>query len=467
MKAGVATPASGGVPRAGSVLLVSTLLISIVASLANPQYGSVPGLTPFNTAIKLIDPAFVVLLASVATAGWLRRGREATPTWKVLSIGSGSLLVAVGCLAALLWQAPPYLAGQSLYFVCRPALILVVLCSWPGWPTNRVWPPVLVFGVANALTALGQSSALARVGRYNDADAIIGLLNDAHQQATFSYTLALLLIGMRHDRSSVLFRAGRQALIVLCLIAGFASQGQKATGALVVILLMAATLRVFQSRRRIRRVLAVAPPAIAAILIVSSLAAGAVLWHAMSLAVAGNLSDRLTRGRYRGVDFIGDIGAVGMIDDFITVSRGEPLTVLVGLGPASFGSPAALTRFAAGDVPPRLKEVFFRETMNETQLAGAGELRLLGLSAKTGVFGVVLGEYGAIGLLCFLCATALPFFARARTAEGARFLFWLKWAYAAVVVQSMLSTLGAWDNDVVMTVLMVGFAGHLSPESGT
>jgi hypothetical protein len=31
----------------------------------------------------------------------------------------------------------------------------------------------------------------------------------------------------------------------------------------------------------------------------------------------------------------------------------------------------------------------------------------------------------------------------------------------------MLSTLGAWDNDVVMTVLMVGFAGHLSPESGT
>jgi hypothetical protein len=47
------------------------------------------------------------------------------------------------------------------------------------------------------------------------------------------------------------------------------------------------------------------------------------------------------------------------------------------------------------------------------------------------------------------------------TAWGGR-LFWLKAAYLGVIAQSAITTLGAWDNDVVLTLLIVGFASALA-----
>jgi hypothetical protein len=89
---------------------------------------------------------------------------------------------------------------------------------------------------------------------------------------------------------------------------------------------------------------------------------------------------------------------------------------------------------------------------------------LLGLSAKTSVVGVALGEYGCLGLGVFVCLFLWPLFITGGSTDvdARRRLFWLKLAYLAVMLQSMLSTLGAWDNDVVLTLLMAGFASFVA-----
>jgi hypothetical protein len=38
----------------------------------------------------------------------------------------------------------------------------------------------------------------------------------------------------------------------------------------------------------------------------------------------------------------------------------------------------------------------------------------------------------------------------------------MKVAYLGVILQAAISTLGSWDNDVVLTLLLVGFAGVLA-----
>ena len=45
-------------------------------------------------------------------------------------------------------------------------------------------------------------------------------------------------------------------------------------------------------------------------------------------------------------------------------------------------------------------------------------------------------------------------------------LFWLKMAYLGFVLHAVLSTLGTWDNDVVVTILMAGFASVLTSPRG-
>jgi len=143
--------------------------------------------------------------------------------------------------------------------------------------------------------------------------------------------------------------------------------------------------------------------------------------------------------------------------------------VVLGLGPSNYGSPAALTRLDRGSASAATRELFWWERMKETELSSAGELRLLGLSAKTSLPGVVLGEYGYIALLAFLYLSFWPFFIVPRAprespggiAWGSR-LLWLKAAYLGVIVQAAISTLGSWDNDVVLTLLLVGFAAVLA-----
>ena len=96
------------------------------------------------------------------------------------------------------------------------------------------------------------------------------------------------------------------------------------------------------------------------------------------------------------------------------------------------------------------------------------------VSAKTSLAGVVLGEYGFIALIAFLYLLLWPFSIVGRApdersdgvARGSR-LFWLKVAYLGLIVQAAISTLGSWDNDVVLTLLLVGFASVLMGRDGS
>ncbi len=163
---------------------------------------------------------------------------------------------------------------------------------------------------------------------------------------------------------------------------------------------------------------------------------------------------------------LGDLGVVRMMEDFWRLSAEHPSAAFIGTGPANYGSPAALTRVDKGEAAPEVEELFWREVASERELIATGELLLLGLSAKTSILGVLLGEYGCLALIVFLYLLVWPLtLVAGAEADGdldtRHRLFWLKMAYLAVVVQACISTLGAWDNDPAITVLMVGFAGLL------
>jgi hypothetical protein len=321
---------------------------------------------------------------------------------------------------------------------------------------------VVAFSLANAALVIVQWWSARAAGINYSPDAIIGLFNDAHQQATFAYTAAVLSLACLAPPRPWPRRIAWAGYAALNIFVGFVSQGQKATGTELVVVAIAALVAILQSRARLTRV-AIALP-VAGILLAGALfGAGSLLWGRAAAVVTGNLLGRLKDGGYQGLAFVGDLGVVQMIGDFTRLSVTDPTVVFVGMGPSNFGSPAALTRLNRGDATRSSREMFWREVASEAQLASSGELRLLGLSAKTSVLGVLLGEYGGIALLAFLYLLAWPLTLSPRgDSDAVRRLFWLKVAYVGVVLQSVLSTLGAWDNDVVMTILMAGFAGALA-----
>jgi len=369
----------------------------------------------------------------------------------------------------VIWQVPAYYGAQSLLFLLHPFLILIALSivPWRAAVVGTLWRPIWMFAGINALVVLGQRARMAAGGDFS-ADLLVGCFNDAHSQAVFSFTLVLLLLssaGWSAGRRAVVMRYG---LAVLCLLSGLASQDQKATGILAVLLAGAAVVRVARSRITETRVALALMGILAGALVIGVFASASRAAHFMSSVVTGNLEERVREGRYEGLNFVADLGLVEMAADYTRLAGQLPAALFLGFGPGNFGSPAALTRFARGEGPGEIRRLFWRESTDDAELAALGELRLLGLSARASLPGIVLGECGIPALLVFLMLLCLPLLIRVRSGRSCAkrdSLFWLKCAYLAIVMQSALNTLGAWDNGPATTAIMCGFAGYLARSS--
>lgn len=440
-----------------------TLLVSAIRGLGHSAYGPFPALGALE-ALKFLDPVLTLVTLAVLV-GLPRRGRDSSvaQVWPRFVLGACGLVGVIAAIGALVWSVPPYYAVQAVYFLVRPFLVLVIfaLVVEHAPDFQAPWRAWKAFSVINAALVLGAYAAARAQGPVASADMFIGLLNDAHQQATFSYTMVLVLIGLGPVATSVRARLWWTGLIALNLAAGYASQGQKATGVLVAVLLAAGVVRILQSRSRLARVAAVAPWALSAAILLGVSAVGITLWMGTVSVVTGNLMARLADERGRDLDLVRNIGAVAMIRDYVAVTDDLPLVLAIGAGPASFGSPAALTRMSRGEGDARLSDVFWRDTAAERELVRSDELRLLGLSTRTGVIGIALGEYGPLGLLTFLTLVGMPLLLRVHHGADAvtrRAFYWVRLAYLAILLQSIISTLGAWDNDVTMTLIAAGLA---------
>ena len=449
--------------------LLAALLVSTIRGLGNPSYGPLPAFGAFEP-IKFIDPLLLLALGGVAILNAVARGTRTVPGWKVRWGACIAIIAGIGIVGALVAGVPSYFAAQSLLFVLRPALLLLILTgfSWERSTAPRLWTLVVWFSLANAGLVLSQWWSVSATGDDYSADAIIGLFHDAHQQATFAYTVAVLSLSCLARRSTWWRRIFWACFCGLNAFVGFLSQGQKATGIAIGVVIMAAVIGIVRSRARLTRVATLLPATALVALAAVPLAAGTLFWSRATVVVSGNLLERLEDGGYQGMAFLRDLGVVQMVGDFEELSADNARIVFLGIGPSNFGSPAALTRLENGDAAPRSRELFWREVAKEEELVASGELRLLGLSAKTSILGVLLGEYGCIALLAFLYLLVWPLFLAPRDGpdtldiDTARGLFWLKVAYVGLVLQSLLSTLGAWDNDVVTTILIAGFASVLA-----
>lgn len=469
-----ATPLGQRAPWVATLVVLTTLGISAIRGLGNESYGWLPALGQID-AVKFIDPLLLLVLGGVAILKAVARGTLTFPVWKVRWAACVAIVLGIGIAGALLARVPPYYALQSLWFVLRPALLLLILTAarWDRRGSIQPWSLVVVFVLANAAVVLVQWVAARGTGDRYSEDAFIGLFHDAHQQATFGYTAALLSLAVLTTASTWPRRLLWMAMTALNILVGFVSQGQKATGVEAGALLLAVAIGLVRSRARLRQVVALAPFPSLAILLVVVLSSGAAVWTRAEELVSGNLLNRLEDGGYRGAAFLQDLGVVRMLADFWQLSAADPRIVFVGAGPSNFGSPAALARVDQGTALPVIQRLFWWEATREQALAEAGELRLLGLSAKTSLVGVLLGEYGCVALLAFLYLLLWPLTLAVRGSIGefdtgaARRLFWLKIAYFGLVAQSVVSTLGAWDNDVVVTILIAGFAAFLVPGNTT
>lgn len=458
-----------------ATLVLATLFISAIRGLGNPAYGPLPALARLES-IKFIDPVLVLAIGALAVIDAMARGTRIYPTWKVRWAGATALVLAIGVMSALSAGAPFYYAAQSIWFVLRPAVLLLVLMgvSWDGRLRPWLIRAIVLFTLANAALVIAQWLVVRAAGPEYAADRIIGLFHDAHQQAAFGYTAALLSLAGAAAGSTRWRQLAWLGLAVLNVLVGFVSQGQKATGIAAGVLVLAVAVLVLRSRRRLVRVLVMVPVAVLASLLFLLVSSGAGSLTTARELITGNLEGRLSGGGYRGLAFVRDLGVVRMFEDFGALSAADPATIVLGVGPSNYGSPAAMTRLDRGLASPATRDLFWWEVMKEPELIAIGELRLLGLSAKTSLVGVVLGEYGCIAVLAFLYVLLWPLWipdqavhARpAAIAWGSR-LFWLKTAYLAVVLQAAVATLGAWDNDVVLTLLLVGFASVMADRERT
>jgi hypothetical protein len=450
-------------------IIVTTLVISIARAIASPTWGSLPALAPLD-AVKFIDPVLVLAVGILAVISTIGRRARVYPSWKVRWAVAASVILSIGVMSTLFSGAPGYFAAQSVWFVLRPAVLLLVLTG-SGW-NGRIKPWLIVvlvaFVLANAAVAIEQWLVLRASGPDFDADGIIGLFHDAHQQATFGYSAALLSLAAVAAAITVPRRLAWLSLAGLCVFVGFISQGQKATGIEAAILAGAIAVLVLRSRSLITRAVVGLPAfgLMALLLFVAN--AGVGSWTVAKELITGNLENRLVGGGYQGLTFVRDLGVVQMFADFGSLSAANPAVLVLGVGPSNYGSPAALTRVDRGKASASTRELFWWESLKEPELVAIGQLRLLGLSSKTSLLGVLLGEYGCIAFLAFLYLLLWPLFIQApaheHSAAGLDWgspLFWLKAAYLGLILQAAITTIGAWDNDVVLTMLIVGFASVL------
>lgn len=442
-------------------ILLGTLLIALVRSLGNQKYGSLPAFERLES-IKFLDPVLVILFLGLVGASAIQKQRSAMSRWKALWLLCIGVILLVGVLGSLVWRVHAYYAAQSMFFVLRPALLFLLFASlsWGLSDYRRVLKFIFTYGVLNALVTLYQQVVLWRSGEYFSADAMIGLFNDAHQQATFSYALVLLLLGCRGSFRGRTRRIVWLALVGLYLLAAYVSQGQKATAIFAVVLGLGLAWRILRHRRRLALIVSASYVMLLVLTVVFLLGAGGDLFNRAIIVLTGNLSDRLAQD-YRGRNFLGDLGVLQMVTYYRERALDDPVVAFVGLGPSNFGSPACLAKVAKGSSDPWQRRYFWWETAVESELIRASELRLLGLSARTSVFGVALGELGLLGFAAFLPLTLWPL--RIRPPQGAEPMardqfFWSRMAYLFVVLQAAVSTLGAWDHDVMFTVLLAGMA---------
>ena len=454
-----------GAPWPVDLVVIATLAISAIRGLGAPPFGPVPALARFDW-VKFVDPGLVVALGAFGLVNALARGTRFVPAWKAWWSGCAAIVLVLGTISGLYWSVAAYDAAQSILFLLRPAALLLIFTAFP-WDRRSSLAPraVVAFAILNIGVVLRAWLAARATGPGYSADAILGLFHDAHQQATFSYSVALVAVACAAGATTGRDRLAWIAFIAANALAGFVSQAQKSTGLEIAVFLGALAILVLRSRARLLRLVQLAPAAALTVLLALTVASGTTIWTSAAELVTGNLQQRLEEGGYRGLAFVEDLGAVRMARDFTWLSARTPETLVVGAGPANYGSPAALRRVEQGHASALIRELFWWEAAKESELVNAGELRLLGLSAKTSLPGIVLGELGCLALLAFLPLLVGPLTILARLDLGAderRRLFWLKTAYVGVIAQSVVNTLGAWDNDVVLTLLFAGFAGMVA-----
>ena len=444
-------------------LVLLTLLIALVRSLTNPVSGILPGLG-FLAFVKFLEPVALFVGLGLVGIRAVQKRTSNVSIWTTYWLIGVGVVLGIGFLSALVWHTPLYYTWQSLYFFLRPALLFLLLRSlhWVVLDYLYLLKFIFVFGMANAVVTTYQQVVLWQSGQYFSADAMIGLFNDAHQQATVSYVIVFLLLASRDIFRRRWQRGVWMVLIGLNVFAAYIAQAQKTTGFFIVVLVGAVFWLVLRRKKWLSRAVVATPLAVLFLLVVMLAGWGGKLGERAFEATTGNFADLVAR-RYGGVDWLADVGLVQMFDDYSQRAIANPVVLIVGLGPSNYGSPASLTRVAKGDAEPWVRQFYFWESLESDaqRIIEGGGMRLAGLSAKTSVVGSSLGELGLLGFAAFAFLSLAPLgVTLPATWDPVQrtMLFWIKAAYLFILLQSALSNLGTWDNDVAITLIMAGLA---------
>jgi hypothetical protein len=423
-------------------LLLTDMTISTLRAMVYMNTG-VPA-TDFGP-LKFLDPALVIGLSILQLMTVLLRQRGRLTRWMIFWLLGCAGFLGWGILNVLFYHPPLYDALQSLFVFIRPLLLFFIFASLDLDPEDyrTLLKPVIAWGILSALVAIYQCV----INQFRIGDTIWGLLLDAHHQAIFSYSLALLLLG---DRSIIPWRWLRLAVISLLFVIAFIAINAKATGALILLLGVTYLASRF-SRRQILGFMLFIP---ILLLVGAYIVFGSNAWVArLRYALTGGLPNILQD--YQGRSIVNDIGVYQMSRYYLTQTALDPLVGAIGLGLSNYGSPAMLSRLRRGG-----GELWQRQFFAFDYYAlPPDELLLHGLSYRSSLYGTILGETGFVGfsIWFFLASLPLAFRLPASPAQRRR-TFWVRLAYLMILLSAVVTWSGSWDVDLATLVVMMGLA---------
>ncbi len=411
--------------------------------------------------VKLLDPLLVLGFSLMLLLHMLLPGRQRQPAWLAAAVGAIGLVSAVAVIGAIYTPPGPYYALQSYVFLLRPVLLWVLFRRYP--PRRRVYRRRLrlavAFGAASALVALYQAIS---PGQVTWGDQITGLFLHSHAQAMFGFALVLLLLAFPEAFGNRLVRA---AVVGLLLAGALLGRNDKATLLFVALCLAGVLLLSLFRRRLILTLLALGLLAGAGGAVVSRSSELRVL---VRRSLVGNLDELLVNYGASLRRVAGDVGLVQMVNYYGQRAAQDPVIAMAGFGPGNFGSPGSLAKFAAGMGYP-WQQAFFAWDVDFDR--SRDEPRLQAISYHTSLAGVALGELGVLGALPFAALVLQPLLHRQRgqPASLRRRRVGLKLAYALLLGVSMVATASsaAWENELVMTLIMAGLSVPGQPPPAT
>lgn len=275
-------------------------------------------------------------------------------------------------------------------------------------------------------------------GEFVHGDYFRGIFSDSHAQAIFSFSLALmfLLYLIKTKKRKYLF-----LFIVSCFAAVIAQNEKAAIFFILVILLL------FIGELNLNRYLTFFSVFLIGsfILVYIKDVLEALAPRALSFVDISNI-----------FLMIPSIGFIAMLITFYYFILDSPLILFTGLGPATFGSPACLRMVRENLSNPWAREYFYSEVSGDFSWLN---ISVEGLAMKNSFFVSSLGEYGLIIFvqLGILISKMFKMIKQNSRIDHSNYVFVKSQKYILIYVLlcSVISTIGSWDTQIVLTPLIL------------